>query len=58
MCIMVRGVEKINARMVTRAMLGSFEDTNLRNEFISHIGYKDEHSTQHHHDHQHEERFA
>jgi len=58
MCTMGRGVEKINARMVTRAMLGNFEDANIRNEFISHIGYKDEDSTQHHHDHQHEERFA
>src|SRR5258707_11905097 len=56
MCTMGRGVEKINARMVTRAMLGNFEDANIRNEFISHIGYKDEDSTQHHHDHQHEER--
>ncbi len=42
MCTMVRGVEKINARVVTRAMLGNFEDANIRNEFISHIGYKDE----------------
>jgi GTP cyclohydrolase I len=58
MCTMGRGVEKINARMVTRAMLGNFEDANIRNEFISHIGYKDEDSTQHHHDHQHEERYA
>ncbi len=58
MCTMGRGVEKINAQMVTRAMLGNFEDANIRNEFISHIGYKEEDSTHHHHDHQHEERFA
>ncbi len=58
LCTMVRGVEKINARMVTRAMLGNFEDANIRNEFISHIGYKDEDYTQHNPDHQHEERFA
>ncbi len=58
MCTMVRGVEKINARVVTRAMLGNFEDANIRNEFISHIGYKNEDYTQNNHDHQHEERFA
>ena len=38
MCTMMRGVEKINARMVTRAMLGNFGDVNIRNEFVSRIG--------------------
>ncbi len=58
MCTMVRGAEKIHARMVTRAMLGSFEDAKRRNECISPIGEKDEDATHHHHDHQHEERSA
>src|SRR5579859_978883 len=47
MCTMVRGVEKINARMVTRAMLGIFGDVNIRNEFVSHIGYGDEEGINH-----------
>lgn len=42
LCTIVRGVEKINARMVTKAMLGNFGDMNIRNEFVSHIGYGDE----------------
>jgi GTP cyclohydrolase IA len=57
MCTMVRGVEKINARMITKAMLGNFGDANIRNEFFSHIGYKDEEGTQHNHDYQREEGY-
>jgi GTP cyclohydrolase I len=56
LCTMVRGVEKINARMVTRAMLGNFGDVNIRNEFTSHIGNGDEEGTQHNHAYQREER--
>lgn len=57
MCTMVRGVEKINARMVTRAMLGNFGDVNIRNEFVSHIGYGDEEGIKHDHVSHREERF-
>src|SRR6266849_570500 len=49
MCMIVRGVEKINARMVTRAMLGNFGDVKIRNEFISHIGDGDEEGIKHDH---------
>jgi len=56
MCTMVRGVEKINARMITRAMLGNFGDVNIRNEFVSHIGYGDEEGRKHDHVSQREER--
>lgn len=57
MCTMVRGIEKINARMVTKAMLGNFGDVNIRNEFISHIGYGDEEGIRHDHASQCEEGF-
>jgi len=57
MCTMMRGVEKINARMVTRAMLGNFGDVKIRNEFISHIGDGDEEGIKHDHASQREERF-
>ncbi len=57
MCTMVRGVEKINARMITRAMLGNFGDANIRNEFISQIGHGIEENAWYHHDYQREERF-
>jgi len=39
MCAAMRGVKKANARMVTSAMLGSFETSpTTRNEFFGHIG--------------------
>lgn len=56
MCTMVRGVEKINTRMITRTMLGNFGDANIRNEFISQIGYGIEENAWHH-ENQREERF-
>ena len=35
LCMMMRGVEKQNSRMVTSAMLGSFHDSvATRNEFL------------------------
>ncbi len=35
LCMMMRGVEKQNSRMVTSAMLGSFRDSiATRNEFL------------------------
>lgn len=38
MCSMMRGVRKVNARMVTSAMLGVFKsDTKTRAEFMAHI---------------------
>ena len=55
MCTIVRGVEKVNARMVTKAMLGNFGDVNIRNEFVSHIGYGDEEGIKHDHARQREE---
>ena len=57
MCTIVRGIEKINARMVTRAMLGNFGDVNIRNEFVSHIGYGDEEGIKHDLVFHREERF-
>ncbi len=39
LCMMMRGVEKQNSKMVTSAMLGSFrDDLNTRNEFLRLIG--------------------
>ena len=57
LCMIARGVEKINARVVTKAMLGNFGDVNIRNEFVSHIGYGDEEGKKHDHACQREERF-
>lgn len=57
LCMMARGVEKINARMVTKAMLGNFKDVNIRNEFVSHVRYGDEDGIKHDHACQDEERF-
>lgn len=38
MCSMMRGVKKVNARMVTSAMLGIFkEDPKTRTEFMAHL---------------------
>src|SRR5260221_2883636 len=56
LCTIVRGVEKINARMVTKTMLGNFGDVNIRNEFVSHIGCGDEEGRKHDHAFQREER--
>jgi len=40
LCMMMRGVEKQNSRMVTSAMLGSFHDSSAtRNEFLQLIGH-------------------
>jgi GTP cyclohydrolase I len=42
LCMAIRGVKKANARMVTSAVRGSFkENLNTRNEFFSHLGYRD-----------------
>ncbi len=57
LCMIARGVEKVNARMVTKAMLGNFGDVNIRKEFVSHIGYGDEEGIKHDHVCQGEERF-
>jgi GTP cyclohydrolase I len=39
LCMMMRGVEKQNSKMVTSAMLGSFrKDASTRNEFLKLIG--------------------
>ena len=57
LCMIARGVEKINARVVTKAMLGNFGDVNVRNEFVSHVGYGDEEGIKHDHACQGEERF-
>ncbi|RLD14322.1 GTP cyclohydrolase I FolE, partial [candidate division KSB1 bacterium] len=36
MCMMMRGVQKDKAKMITSAMLGSFrDDEKTRNEFLS-----------------------
>jgi GTP cyclohydrolase I len=41
MCMMMRGVKKANASMVTSAVLGTFkEDPKTRSEFMEHIGRK------------------
>lgn len=41
MCMVMRGVQKINATTVTSTMLGVFKDNiNLRNEFLTIIGRK------------------
>jgi GTP cyclohydrolase I len=41
LCMMMRGVEKQNSRMVTSAMLGSFHNsTATRNEFLQLIQMK------------------
>jgi GTP cyclohydrolase I len=41
LCMMMRGVEKQNSRMVTSAMLGSFHNsTATRNEFLQLIRMK------------------
>ena len=40
LCMMMRGVEKQNSKMLTSAMLGNFRrDERTRNEFISLIGH-------------------
>ena len=40
LCMMMRGVEKQNSKMLTSAMLGSFRrDERTRNEFMSLIGH-------------------
>jgi hypothetical protein len=57
LCMIARGVEMINTRMVTKAMLGNFGDVNIRNEFVSHIGYGDEERIKHDYACQGEERF-
>lgn len=57
LCMIARGVEKINARVVTKAMLGNFGDVNIRNEFVSHIGYGLGEGIKHEHTSQCEERF-
>jgi GTP cyclohydrolase I len=42
MCSMMRGVNKVNARMVTSAMLGRFKsDPRTRGEFMGHLERKD-----------------
>lgn len=39
MCMMMRGVKKANASMVTSAVLGTFkEDSKARSEFMEHLG--------------------
>jgi GTP cyclohydrolase I len=41
MCMMMRGVKKANASMVTSAVIGTFrEDPKARSEFMEHIGRK------------------
>lgn len=45
MCSMMRGVKKVNARMVTSAMLGIFkEDPKTRAEFMAHLERNEERS--------------
>ncbi len=36
-CSMMRGVRKVNARMVTQAMLGKFEEKDTRDQFLERI---------------------
>ena len=38
LCMMMRGVEKQNSSMITSAMLGSFNKTKTRNEFLQLVG--------------------